>query len=199
MSTQGTRNASLRAAETNAPLRVADTNAPLRVADTQQAARLARAISIPTITPLPDAPADAEGYRAFDELVALLRAQFPRAASTLSWERLGPLALLLHWQGTANEPPLALYAHGDVVPAGDEAAWSRPPFGGEVADGAVWGRGTLDDKCSLLAIMEAVEELLAAGYAPRRTALIAVGGDEELEGSRGAGVIAETLRGRGVR
>jgi acetylornithine deacetylase/succinyl-diaminopimelate desuccinylase-like protein len=47
------------------------------------------------------------------------------------------------------------------VEPGSEALWTHPPFAGHVADGAVWGRGAIDDKASLMAILEAVELLLA--------------------------------------
>ena len=59
----------------------------------------------------------------------------------------------------------------DVVPIapGSEGDWSYPPFAGQIAEHFIWGRGSQDDKGSLLAIMEAVETLLADGFQPRRT------------------------------
>jgi carboxypeptidase PM20D1 len=68
-----------------------------------------------------------------------------------------------------------------------------------IADGFVWGRGTLDCKGNLIAIMEAVESLLAEGYRPGRTVILAFGQDEELGGLRGAARIADLLESRGVR
>ena len=72
--------------------------------------------------------------------------------------------LLFFWKGKSSEKPLVLMSHQDVVPAGGE--WKYPPFSGTIADGKVWGRGTADTKCSLLAFLQAVEELLAEGYTP---------------------------------
>lgn len=88
----------------------------------------------------------------------------------------------------------------DVVPVapGSESSWERPPFSGDIADGFIWGRGTLDDKVSVLAILEAVERLLADGFAPERTVYLAFGHDEEVDGPEGAAKIASLLAERGV-
>ncbi|REM67614.1 M20/M25/M40 family metallo-hydrolase, partial [Mycobacterium tuberculosis] len=61
--------------------------------------------------------------------------------------------------------PVALMAHQDMVPIapGTEKAWSVDPFSGEIKDGFIWGRGTLDNKSNLFAQMEAVELLIGAG------------------------------------
>ncbi len=67
--------------------------------------------------------------------------------------------------GTRNRAAV-LMAHYDVVPAGDGDAWTHPPFSGHNDGTHLWGRGTLDDKGQLVAILEAAEALLAAGFAP---------------------------------
>jgi carboxypeptidase PM20D1 len=91
-------------------------------------------------------------------------------------------------------------AHQDVVPIepGTEENWSHRPFGGEVAGGYIWGRGAMDDKGSLVAILEAVETLLARGFRPKRTVYLVFGHDEEVGGEAGAAAVAEVLKGRGV-
>jgi carboxypeptidase PM20D1 len=164
-----------------------------------QAERLGRAVRLRTVTILSDSPAAQPGYAEFTAFEEFLVQEFPRAAGALRHERLGDLAHLYTWEGSEQLLPLLLYAHYDVVPAGDEAAWSHPPFGGEIADGYVWGRGTLDDKNLLLAVMEAVDALAAEGFRPRRTVHLAFGGDEEASGRMGAGTIARALADRGVR
>jgi carboxypeptidase PM20D1 len=75
---------------------------------------------------------------------------------------------------------------------------THPPFSGAVADGFVWGRGAMDVKVSVVALLEAATRLIEAGYAPRRTLLLAFGSDEEVGGELGAGAIAALLRRRGV-
>ena len=93
-----------------------------------------------------------------------------------------------------------LLAHQDVVPVepGTEGRWTEPPFEGKIAAGYVWGRGALDDKGSLVAILEAIEHLVAGGAQPRRTVYLAFGYDEEVGGRRGAARIAELLASRSV-
>jgi carboxypeptidase PM20D1 len=128
---------------------------------------------------------------------------FPRVHRTLKREVVGTAGALLYtWPGTdASTRPWLLSSHQDVVPveAGTEMSWNHPPFGGDVADGYVWGRGALDVKAMLLAALESAEHLLASGFKPRRTIYFAFGTDEELEGERGAGEIAKALGSQGVR
>jgi len=85
------------------------------------------------------------------------------------------------------------------VEPGTEGSWEQPPFSGALAGGFVWGRGALDDKGSLVCLLDAAESLLAEGFAPRRTVLLAFGGDEEVGGEHGARAIAAALTARGVR
>jgi carboxypeptidase PM20D1 len=93
------------------------------------------------------------------------------------------------------EDPVLLLAHVDVVPAeaASRDAWTYDPFGGVIADGFVWGRGSLDDKASAISIYEAMEALLRAGVQPRRTLIAAIGEDEEVRGLRGAARLADLL------
>ncbi len=167
-----------------------------------QAERLGRAIQFRTVTLTAESPASDPRYAEFVSFIAFLKADFPRAAAALEWEQLGDLALLLTWRPPSvgsDLPGLLFYGHYDVVPAGDESAWTHPPFSGLTADGYIWGRGTLDDKDILMALLETVESLLASGFTPARTLYLAFGGDEEALGERGAGTIARTLADRGVR
>ncbi|RKH36566.1 M20 family peptidase [Corallococcus praedator] len=171
---------------------------PFSVDATGAAGRLAEALRHRTV-----AASDGTGAEdaAFQALHAQLVAQFPLVHAQLGHETVGAHSHLYTWKGT--EPglqPVLLMGHLDVVPAEAEATWSHPPFGGAVvADGYVYGRGALDDKGSVLAILEAVEGLLAQGHRPRRTVLLAFGADEEVGGRDGAALVAKLLRERGVR
>jgi carboxypeptidase PM20D1 len=172
--------------------------APFSVDADAAAARLAGALRLKTVAASDGAPANDEAFTALHDY---LRAHYPRLHAALQREPVGRHSVLYTWKGTdASLKPALLMGHLDVVPVepGTEGAWTRPPFSGDVADGYVWGRGALDDKGSVLAILEAVEALVAAGHQPKRTVLLAFGGDEEVGGHEGAEVMARLLRERGV-
>ena len=131
-----------------------------------------------------------------------LEQSYPKVHATLKKEIVGDYSLLYTWKGQDDkELPILLAAHMDVVPAEyePESKWSYPPFQGHIADGFIWGRGTLDDKESVLGILEAMEKLLQDGYVPSRTIYIAFGHDEETGGKDGAAKIAALLNSRGVK
>lgn len=131
-----------------------------------------------------------------------LEQSFPKVHTAMTKEIIGDYSLLYTWKGQDDrEKPVLLAAHMDVVPADAEigGSWTHPPFQGRIADGFIWGRGTLDDKMSVLGILEAMEKLLQDGFVPRRTLYIAFGHDEEIGGLQGAAKIAEVLNSRGVK
>ena len=104
--------------------------------------------------------------------------------------------LLFFWKGKSSEKPLVLMSHQDVVPA--EGEWSHAPFSGDIADGKVWGRGTSDTKCSVMAFFQAAEELLASGYVPENDVYLSSSCTEEWAGDGCPKIVAE-LKRRGVR
>jgi carboxypeptidase PM20D1 len=162
------------------------------------ASRLAGAIRFPTVSH--EGGADVEAA-AFDGLHRYLEATFPRVHSTLKRETVAGYSLLYTWQGTdPSLPPLLLMSHQDVVPVepGTEKSWTHPAFSGQMDDRFVWGRGALDDKVGVMGILESVELLLAKGFQPKRTVLLAFGHDEEVSGLHGASAIAALLQQRGV-
>jgi carboxypeptidase PM20D1 len=108
----------------------------------------------------------------FLALHRLLETTYPQAHAALRREVVGGYSLLYTWRGSDPQlAPMLLTAHLDVVPVTAEALpdWDHPPFAGEIADGFVWGRGAIDDKGSLIAIFEAIEQLAAAGFTTRRS------------------------------
>lgn len=169
---------------------------PGMVADSDAAERLAGAIRIPTISFDIDAPVDTAAFIAFREY---LIASYPAIHSAITPVIFNEFSLLYKWEGTNTDlKPVVLMAHIDVVPAGDEELWEKPPFSGANDGEFIWGRGTLDDKGALIQIMEAVEKLIAGGFTPARTYYLAFGHDEELSGALGAGSIASYLVSQGV-
>jgi carboxypeptidase PM20D1 len=104
--------------------------------------------------PAEDQPAE------WDKLHAWLQATYPDAHRVMAREVVAGHALVYTWKGTdPSLAPIVLMAHQDVVPVtpGSEGAWTHPPFDGVVADGAVWGRGSIDDKGSLVTLFEALD------------------------------------------
>ena len=132
----------------------------------------------------------------FEKFRALLRERFPLLHERCAPERVGRNGLLFTWKGRTSEAPSVLMAHYDVVPA-DEANWSRPPFEGLIEDGVLWGRGTLDTKCTLCCALEAAEQLLAEGFTPAHDLYFAFSGEEEIAGDSAADIVDELQR-RGV-
>ena len=135
---------------------------------------------------------------AFAELHRFLEVSYPLTARALERQVAETHALLYRWPGADPQlEPIVLTAHMDVVPA-DPEGWDQEPFSGAQVEGEIWGRGTLDDKLSVLGLLEAVEFLLESGEEPRRTIYLAFGHDEERDG-HGAAAIARLLERQGVR
>ena len=175
-----------------APL--ADRAPPPPPIDPAALARLSEAIQVQTISTEAAAPSP----ESLAQFHSLLERNFPRIHAELRRETVSGGSLLYTWPGTdAAAPALLLAAHQDVVPV-ENAAWTHPPFSGAAVDGVVWGRGALDDKGALMAIMEAVERLLARGVRPKQTVYLAFGHDEE-RGGTGAQAMASLLKQRGAR
>ncbi|MEO9968246.1 MAG: M20 family peptidase [Hyphomonadaceae bacterium] len=130
-----------------------------------------------------------------------LGATYPNVHERLTLEFHADYSLLYKWEGRdASLDPIILMAHQDVVPVnlGTLSDWTGAPFAGEIVDGYIYGRGALDDKSALIAILEAGEALLESGFEPQRTVYFMFGHDEEVSG-RGAETMVNVLHERGVR
>jgi succinyl-diaminopimelate desuccinylase len=105
---------------------------------------------------------------------------------------------LLVSAGPDHGPTLVLNGHLDVVPAGDAGRWVHPPFGGDLAGGLLWGRGAVDMKGGVAALMAAFRAMSVADL-PGRVVLALVP-DEETGGAWGTRWLLEQgrLRGDGV-
>lgn len=135
---------------------------------------------------------------AFERFRAWLAETYPRFHASVQRSVVADGTLVYEWTG--RDPllqPIVVMAHQDVVPVPEPARWTHPPFSGTIADGYIWGRGALDNKSSLIAIMEAAESLVAAAHVPERSVIFVFGHDEE-SGGAGARSAAELLAGRGI-
>ena len=172
--------------------------APRVAVSSGAAERLAGSLRIATISS--DNPSEFDAG-AFAELHEYLERVFPRTHAALRREKVGEHSLLYTWQGTDSSlKPILVVGHMDVVPVepGTERSWQYEPFGGRIVDGFIWGRGTIDNKSTVVGTLEAVEMLLAEGFRPTRTVYLAYGHDEEVGGKAGARAIAAVLRNRSV-
>ncbi|MBU1821730.1 MAG: M20/M25/M40 family metallo-hydrolase, partial [Bacteroidetes bacterium] len=158
---------------------------------------LSRAIQIPTISD--SAQKDTSHFEAF---VQFLENTYPRVHQHLERERINRYALLYQWKGSNPDlEPILLMGHYDVVPVieGTESSWTKAPFSGAMQDGYLYGRGSLDDKSTVLGILESAEYLLGQDFQPERTVYLSFGHDEEVSGLRGGKALAQTLEKRGVK
>lgn len=171
---------------------------PLAVDEEGAAHRLAEALRFQTVSYQEPEEVKGEEFLAFHHY---LEETFPKLHATLTKELVGNYSLLYTWKGRDEKlKPILLMAHQDVVPVEREslANWAEPPFAGSIAGGYIWGRGAMDDKANLLAIMESVETLVGQGFQPQRTIYLAFGEDEEVGGTIGAAKIADLLGERRV-
>ena len=166
------------------------------------AASLAELVRFRTVSSRVPAEVETAEFEAF---LAALPRLYPAVYAALAVERVNGLALLFRWPGAAagtaadaGSRPAVLMAHYDVVPAGDGQAWTHPPFSGHNDGTHLWGRGTLDDKGALVAILEAAEALLTEGFTPARDVYFSFGNNEETAGDS-ASAAAALLAARGVR
>ena len=132
-------------------------------------------------------------FQEFEKFLSWLEQEYSLIFEKLEKRYVGK-SLLLKWQGNNDGlNPILLTGHYDVVPVdgGSSFTWTKEPFAGIVDDNYVWGRGALDDKSGVIAILEAINYLLTKNFEPERTAFFAFGHDEEIGGNRGAAKIAE--------
>ena len=170
----------------------------------RMAGRLAGALAIPTISHDDASRTDREHLLSLHRYLLL---SFPLVHERMQLTVINRYSLLYKLTGTDESLPdssiralpILFLAHLDVVPVPDAAQWRHPPFDGRVADGRIHGRGAIDDKNNVLALLEVCEYLLQQGVRPRRSLYLAFGHDEEVGGLHGARRIAEHLRAAGVR
>ncbi|HOA35434.1 MAG TPA: M20 family peptidase [Bacillota bacterium] len=162
------------------------------------AERLSRAVQLPTITVSDPEKGD---WGPFEKFIRYLEQAYPSAHGVLEREIVNGYSLLYRWKGRDESlKPVLFLAHIDVVPVeeGTEQDWHYPPFSGALAEGFVWGRGTMDVKNQLISVLEAVEYLAAEGFTPARDFYFAFGHDEETRGEEGAVKLSELLQSRGL-
>ncbi len=185
--------------------------------------RFAGGLRIPTVS---SQDYDDTDFRPFDEFIVYLHESYPRIYENMETSTVGKYGLLFRWKGRDDSlQPVLFLSHYDVVPVtgydpstdtGKETVfrpddtplppisavaetWDYPPFSGAVAEGRIYGRGSLDMKCMLFALLESADSLISEGFRPERDIWFAFGHDEEVSGRNGALRMAEYFKDRGIR
>ncbi len=98
---------------------------------------------------------------------------------------------------SGNGPHLMFAGHTDVVPAGDEEAWSHPPFAAEIAGGEMYGRGAVDMKGGIACFVAALARHVAERGAPKGSVSLLITGDEEGPSINGTTKLLDWAAARG--
>jgi carboxypeptidase PM20D1 len=163
------------------------------------ASNLSRAIQFRTVSSqLKSQPEHEE----FERFLHWLAETYPEVYQNLRPQQVGKYSMLFTWQGAdATLQPILMSGHYDVVPVqpGTDNLWNHEPYSGHVDQKYIWGRGAMDDKNFVIAMMEAVTMLLGDGYQPERTVYLALTHDEETGGLKGTTAVVEKLKQDNVR
>ncbi len=155
---------------------------------------LSRAVQFETDSSQPD---EAQ----FQAFLDWLPVAFPGVHREMTRELISGLTPVLTWTGRdPDAAPVLIAAHYDVVSVPQDSIdrWEHPPYQGAIADGYVWGRGTLDNKGAIIAILSAAESLIEQGKRPKQTVIFSIGHDEEVLGKQGAAKVVAHLQRKGV-
>jgi succinyl-diaminopimelate desuccinylase len=145
----------------------------------------ARLIRCPSVT-----PADAG---ALDEVQAVLEGAGFACARI---DRNGIANLFARWGARAHPRSFGFNGHTDVVPVGDPADWRHDPFGAEIAEGAIWGRGAADMKSGVAAFVAAAADFVRE-TPPEGAVIVTITGDEEADATDGTVAILDWMAAEG--
>lgn len=147
----------------------------------------ARLVQCPSVT-----PADAGALDILHDLLS-------GAGFDCAWaDRGGIRNLFARWGNKGNTRCFGFNGHTDVVPIGNEADWSFAPFGAEIKDGVMYGRGTTDMKSGVAAFAAAAVDFVR-DTPPDGSIVLAITGDEEAEGIDGTRALLEYMEKAGER
>jgi carboxypeptidase PM20D1 len=156
-----------------------------------------RIVRLATVSRLDESEVD---WAPFDEFHRLIPEAYPALTAALEAIPTSTHSLLYRWPGSRGDDSVVLMAHYDVVAVGGE--WSSPPFAGTIdgegENAVIRGRGVIDDKASLVGILESVEALVASGFTPVDDVYLAFSHNEEVLGDGTPGIV-DILENRNVR
>ena len=139
-------------------------------------------------------------FKEFDKFIIYLKNTYPILFSKAEFTQINKYNLVFKIKGQINNAkPNLLTAHYDVVGVKDEAGWIQPPFTGYYNDEYILARGTLDDKSSFFAILEATNELLKNDFKPQADLYLAFSHCEETGSPEGAKKIIEYFKEKNIQ
>ncbi|MFU8786239.1 MAG: M20/M25/M40 family metallo-hydrolase [Candidatus Izemoplasmataceae bacterium] len=124
----------------------------------------------------------------FEMFIEYLMQRYKTVVKHAEIIRIEPMGLIFKIKGDAHEHPTVLMSHFDVVP--ENGLWEHDPFLGEIIEGYIYGRGTLDTKGTLCAVMESVEHHLKKLYTFKEDLYLCFSGDEEVYGKSAHNMVA---------
>ena len=129
----------------------------------------------------------------------LLHGLLTEAGFDCAWADQGGVRnLFARWGDKGHPRSFGFNGHTDVVPVGDENAWTHPPFGAEIVDGVLYGRGATDMKSGVAAFVAAAVDLVRESP-PDGAILIAITGDEEGDATDGTVALLDHMESAGER
>jgi carboxypeptidase PM20D1 len=170
----------------------------LQTLPTHAIKHMSEAIQMATETPNDFYQYDSATFFAYRKFI---ERSYPLVHQKLTRTIIDSFHYIYEWRGSdTTKLPMVLMAHYDVVPVEASAVklWHAKPYGGEVKENYIWGRGVLDDKSSMISILEATEAQLKAGFEPKQSIFLCFGGDEESNG-RGAAAMVKYFRSKKQR
>jgi len=134
-----------------------------------------------------------------DGALEILETLLSDAGFDCAWaDRGGIRNLFARWGNKGNTRAFGFNGHTDVVPIGNEADWSMPPFGAEIRDGVMYGRGTTDMKSGVAAFAAAAVDFVT-DTPPDGSVILAITGDEEGDAIDGTTALLEYMEQNGER
>src|SRR6056297_3186403 len=128
----------------------------------------------------------------------LLETLLTEAGFACTWiERGGVSNLFARWGDKGAARTFGFNGHTDVVPLGDEAAWSVPPFGAEQKDGFLWGRGATDMKSGVAAYVAAAIDFVTNTPPENGALILTITGDEEGDAIDGTAALLDWMADQG--
>ena len=154
--------------------------------------RFREALTYKTISYFEEEQRDTAEFLRFHQFLA---DSYPMIDSLLE-KKIFNYSVLYKWKGSdESKKGIVLMGHFDVVPVDTSTMdkWEALPFSGDLKEGKIYGRGTMDDKINVISWMETVEILMNEGYQPEQTIFFSFGHDEEVGGDNGAKLVADYL------